>query len=185
MAKCEDSGEGARLVESLAERVMIALNDLCLKPDEREWGNTGWTQRVKSAVTRLAHDAGHKAYASRGVPEADGREWLYDVTWLDHSPKDDRLIRTILVLESEWSWSWKQIVYDFHKLLVARADLRVMVFQVSNESKWKETAHRLISLIEQHEQTSRGDRYLLSGWVQATRSFRHHEYVHGTTQTMG
>jgi hypothetical protein len=125
-------GEGN--VIDLESRVESALDQLCRNPSERSWKNTGWTQRLKSGLIQLAHEAGYKAYASKAAG-ADGGEWLYDLTWLDYSTENRILRRAILLLESEWIGKQEERDWDFHKLLLARADLRVMVFQVEDEEQ--------------------------------------------------
>jgi len=103
---------------------------------------------------------------------------VYDLTWLNYLPKERRLIRTVLVLESEWKWEQKEIDWDFHKLLVAKADLRVMVFQVPNLAAWQKAVERLNSLVCACEQSLPGDHYLLAGWIADVRRFKHCDYVY-------
>lgn len=162
----------------LESRIECALDGLCADPDERSWKNPGWTRQVKCALIRLAHGEGHRAYASE-VEGADGPEWLYDLTWLNYSREERVLKRAVVVLESEWSRDEKQVVWDFHKLLLARVDLRVMVFQARNDESCSKVITRLVGLVARHEQSQPGDRYLLSGWRRDSRSFCHHRHVIG------
>lgn len=61
------------------------------------------------------------------------QEYLYDLTVFEEkqSPRSevDFLVKTILVLESEWSGIFKGVMDDFQKLLVANAMNKVMVFK--------------------------------------------------------
>ena len=50
---------------------------------------------------------------------------LYDVTWLKH--ENDELVDAPLVAECEWG-NKRDIEYDFEKLLLARAGVRLMIF---------------------------------------------------------
>jgi hypothetical protein len=52
--------------------------------------------------------------------------WLWDMTWVELS--EGKLIDLPLALESEWLRTFDEILFDFEKLLVCRARLRVMIF---------------------------------------------------------
>lgn len=165
-------------MKELVEAVKRALDALCDEPDEREWGDPEWTDRVKSAVAGCDELKDLKAYAY-GVEHAAGKEWLYDLTCLDYSVEQDRLYRAVLVLECEWDPSLSGINYDFQKLLLARADLRLMVFQAKDAAGYEHVTSDLIDQVESFQQSSQGDRYLLSGWLADGRRFRHCFHVHG------
>ena len=163
---------------SLVRRVRGALSELCDRVDEPDWQDADWTREVKQAIVRLAADAGQPVYAS-GTHGVAGGEWLYDLTWLDYSPEARFLKRTILVLESEWDRDLAAIEEDFDNLLLARADLRVMVFQAKSAAEVQTVANRLVAIINACEQTESGDQYLLAGWMADCREFEHCEYTHG------
>ena len=57
----------------------------------------------------------------------DWGEWLYDVHWLAYD-EDRWLNRMALAAESEWG-DLDAIGSDFEELLVARATVRVMVYE--------------------------------------------------------
>ncbi len=167
----------------LASKIKEALDKLREEPDRRDWRNARWTQEILDAIVKLARDAGQEAYVSRKYKtEAHGNEWLYDLTWLEYSTQERRLTRAVAVLESEWSRSHNDIFYDFQKLLLARADLRVMVFQVYNMDQWHKVVKQFVSEIQDFEQSQANDRYLFSGWSNDLDRFEHTEYVHQPSQ---
>ena len=116
--------------------------------------------------------------------------WLYDVAWVefggeyaflkkdrhtaDHVPNFKRLV---LALESELNSRWPRwhVLTDFHKLLAARAELRVMV--------WDRDAipmSEAIKLLEPRLESADGSQegcWLLSGW--GRDGFKHVEYHNG------
>ena len=116
-------------------------------------------------------DSQCQLYASgvRRVEEgglADGGEWLFDVTCLRyHSDGYGYLKRVPLVAESEWSRRIDDIYSDFEKLLVACADVRVMVFDGAiwsgNDNKFDEFS----AYINKSEHAVAGDTYLLAAWM--------------------
>ena len=84
-------------------------------------GRREWTQTVKTTLCKLGKRLGCMTWAT-GVPKyCDGPEWLYDVVW-----GNSDLISVPMVAECEWG-DLGEIQYDFSKLLLARATVRVMV----------------------------------------------------------
>jgi hypothetical protein len=139
-------------------------------------GNEWWTSKVKRFVGEVAAENNYDVYASR-IDEDDvgkwlkGAEWLYDLTCLKYD-KDGYLEDIPLVLESEWG-DRRLVDADFQKLVVARADHRVMVMCVtSNENKEEE---KLINKLLQHVEKCRNstvrDRYMFACFDEKKRRF--------------
>ena len=107
----------------------------------------------------------YKVYASNRE-QNDSGEWLYDLTGIEE--EGDYFKSIPLVLESEWKWKNNQkkyegeILYDFRKLLVSRADHRVMVLEVESEKKEKEVVERLLQHVQKCRHSTEGDRYLFA-----------------------
>lgn len=86
-----------------------------------------WKAFTRAFKTRLCEIGKERDYqvAASSVEKVDYGEWLYDVTWLDY---DSEYLRNVpLVAEVEWG-NPSRIGDDFEKLLVARADLKLMIF---------------------------------------------------------
>jgi len=140
-------------------------NELC-KLDKTPLGKRAewWTKEVKNAVGRIAEQRGYPVYAS-GM----GGEWLYDLICLEY---EDEYLKSIpLVLESEWDKGG--VDADFQKLVVARADYRVMVMCVSsNENKEEEKLiNKLLQHVEKCRHSTVRDRYLFACWDEKKREF--------------
>ena len=86
---------------------------------------------------------------------AYGAEWLFDVTGLLYD-KDNYISRTVLVAESEWGPEL-EILNDFEKLLLARADVRVMVFDGTKSPGYQEIFEKFETRINRCEQSEQGD----------------------------
>ncbi len=56
------------------------------------------------------------------------REWLYDMLWYEYDDNEN-LKRIPFVLECEWAYSEVGVNYDFEKLLVTKADFKVIITQ--------------------------------------------------------
>jgi len=130
-------------------------------------GSPWWTKEVKNAVGRIAEQRGYSVYAS-GM----GGEWLYDLICLEY--EDEYLKGIPLVLESEWSRD--SVDADFQKLVVARADHRIMVLEVSDKKK-KEVIERLLQHVQKCRHSTIGDRYLFACWSEKERVFNCSVYV--------
>ena len=99
-----------------------------------------------------------------------GGEWLYDVTCLRYD-EDGYVYQVPLVAESEWGGP-DDITDDFTKLLLARADLRVMVFDggfFPEGDKFK----TLKPWIERCAMSFPGDAYLLAAWSRSKDGFEY------------
>ena len=99
-----------------------------------------------------------------------GGEWLYDFTCLDYD-HDGWVKRIPLVAECEWNIHEKnhdEVNEDFEKLLLARADVRLTIF---NGNPYHDRGQKSIlpnglkvfrTYIEKCEHTSTGDTYLFA-----------------------
>ena len=118
----------------------------------------------------------YAAYAAKVADEhRDGAEWLYDTTWLELD--DTGRIKSIpLVAECEWG-SQGEVEDDLQKLLVARATLRVMVYDP------KRTRGKLSRLLQEWSEAcpdTHGDTYLLIAYMEDDGGCRFEfEQVHG------
>ena len=144
--------------DRIVDEVRKALNGLFDEPDR------DWTRGVKSALCEACTNCNdeYQMYAGGVDVDVEGGEWLYDVTCLLYDANG--YIKHIpLVAESEWQ-GVDQINYDFEKLLLARADVRVMVFDGNywgaDDDKFEEFA----KYITKCDRTEPGDTYLLAAW---------------------
>ncbi len=136
-------------------------------------GSTKYTTQILTGLCRVGQRLGYSAYAAKVTDEhRDGPEWLYDTTWLE---LDDagRMKSIPLVAECEWG-SQGLSEDDLQKLLVARATLRVMVY---NQKRM--LAHRLLEWLEVCPD-AHGDTYLLIAYTEDDGGCRFEfEEVHG------
>ena len=125
-----------------------------------EWSNREWTQQVKDLLIRVGVEKGCIPY-----PHCGRGEFLYDVIWLQTTDGtvEGLLDHVPLVAEIEWG-SKGDVRYDFQKLLVARADVRMMIF---------EDQGRLLEELRAHvvRVAQNGDNYLLARYLAVERRF--------------
>ncbi|MCY4389848.1 MAG: hypothetical protein OXC18_22350 [Desulfurellaceae bacterium] len=134
--------------------------------------DTEWTTAIKTALCQAGHGLNYLVAASldrnrvvagcAGGP--DFGEWLFDLVWMFwHGEPQRQLNRICLVVESEWG-NRGDIMDDFEKLLVARSDVRLMIFQASNEVEVRKMFDLLEREAQGFEQSQAGDYYLLAGY---------------------
>ena len=146
-------------------------NDLVLVASQNGWlKDRAWTDGIHKHVAEIGHRYEYQVFASKNrCSEADAPECLYDHHWRLLTGESD-LVRIPLIMEVEWGFGektmWARIKEDFLKLVQARADLRVMVFQGRDV---KTTTDRLIELAKGFEGTQPGDQYFFAGWDAATQ----------------
>ena len=136
-----ESGLGDKATQALVRRVWeLGFDHPCVYPR----ATASWSGAKKFARERLREREGaHFWSRDRDREHSTLKEWLYDVAWVefggeyaflkkdrhtaDHVPNFKRLV---LALESELNSRWPRwhVLTDFNKLLAARAELRVMVW---------------------------------------------------------
>ena len=136
--------------------------------------NRAWTRFVTAELCKIAKDFGLTTCAS-GV--GDYGEWLYDVTWLEYesAKPTDGLIATHLVAECEWGYT-ADVIEDFQKLLLARASVRLMVFDGTTSLGSRGIAQLLAEQIRKFNLSQDEDGWLFASWEQsgeAEWSFRY------------
>ena len=123
-------------------------------------------ESVKAAICRACRDFDPllQPYATGvGDDVAEGNEWLYDVTCLRYDD-DGFLTRVALTAECEWGVQ-NQVYYDFEKLLLARADLRVMVFDGTRAPGYTEFFGIFSQYIGRCAHSVVGDQWLFVAWT--------------------
>jgi hypothetical protein len=141
-----------------------------------------WTRAIKTGLCGLAPRFNCHACAGQ-CKEADWREeWLYDLLWLRVHATEDRttVLDSPLVAEIEWGRHRYNgpIRHDFQKLLLARANLRLMVFQAPDSERGREIVGELVEQVGAYSGSRQGDRYLFAYYGTRTRRFEYRDYVH-------
>ena len=156
--------------------VCEGLNSLEVSKGE---GPRVWGRAVKTKLCEIGQGEFGCYVCASGVDEAANHgEWLYDVTWLEYERDSLKswpataLIEAHLVAECEWG-NFEEIVYDFEKLLLAHARVRLMIF----DHNWagvgsKEIVERLAGKVREFNGSHAEDTWLLADWEQEDWSFR-------------
>ena len=156
-----------KLARCLIQSVRNAFQGLNNWPDEEINSSTYWTTQLFSELDRLAEELDVDVrHNPKGNP--DWGEFLWDVCFLvtagrhpqgNFAPKHP-LKKVLLVLECEWERNTEKILFDFTKLLTARAELRVFVFCVDNE-RFEPILDAIKAAINAFTRVAKSDRYLI------------------------
>ena len=132
-------------------------------------GATGWTTAVNTTLCRIGREhfgVGVGTARDKVMPgtHLDHGEWLWDLTWCSENDQG-RMANLPLVAECEWALSSAAIVEDFQKLLVARADVRLMIHEHWTDREEipdpPAMANHLSEHIQAYQHTQPDDVYLL------------------------
>lgn len=116
----------------MTDKIINALKSVPCNIPQNE-GDTVWTRAVKQVLGDLGRNMGFQVCAG-GMGEEFESEWLYDLIW--YSENDEGCLCSVpLVVESEWGRQYKEIKLDFEKLLLARSQRKVMIFQATGDVK--------------------------------------------------
>ena len=153
--------------DRIVDGVLSAL-EACDSMKYSGWIRGPWTRGVSTELCRAGKELDLSVWASRvDQKHKDGGEWLFDVTWLEYGSELNSIpgLQSIpMAAECEWG-DWGAITDDFQKLLVSRADVRVMVcpgWTVVDDHDGRATAERMCKWISAFERTGIGDRYILA-----------------------
>lgn len=163
-------------IDSWEAEIVAGLRSIPERALSRDWSDARWTREVKRVVGEIGSRHGFDVCAS-GWPKLFESEWVFDLVWY-RNDKDNHLVSVPVVLECEWQLSFDAIKYDFEKLLVARAFLRVFVQQGRTKAAVDEVQRKLITLVSKFDGSARGDRYLFAGYDFKTTEFSFRPFVY-------
>ena len=157
-------------VSALAHCRQVTLEEIAQAIDNgrpNTWGDRDWTVGIKSSVAKLGRAAGWNICTSSVAGIERECEWLFDQTWYRN---ENGMLRELgLVLESEWG-DFPSVRYDFEKLLVARAPLKVMIY-CDEALECENSFAQLARGIFHYKHRDADDRFLLACWRGAKMQF--------------
>jgi hypothetical protein len=164
--------------DDLEKGIITEANRIADQGVGENWLSEGeWTKRLILGLSGLGHS--QRFYVcGRGCRAFGQGEWLYDLVWLKlESEKTGDITDVPMILESEWSPWPANIEEDFYKLLIGRAQHRVMIFQQSSAQALDKITERFRQIIRTFSGTRNGDRYLFLGFSGADKKFKAESYV--------
>lgn len=133
-----------------------------------------WTHDLKVILQKLGDKLLYITCAS-GFKKSVESEWLFDLTWYKQV---DKRLEIGLVMESEWLPSIDEIKHDFQKLLIARADHRLMIFTSPNKESFIKRIGEFEVAIQEFEYSLKGDRWLFIAFDNKGNLIEKKSYIH-------
>ena len=162
-------------IDEISKSVREALITVNSRLSGKGYGCGVWTKAIKTALCEIGNKFGYRV-AARDVDNAKDPEWLFDVVWMTLAWEPSRQLERIhLVVESEWG-NRSKIFDDFEKILVARSDVRLFIFEQSDKLKVEGVFNLLHREAQGFGQSQVGDYYLLAGYDCAESNFLWREF---------
>lgn len=155
-----------KALDEIEVAIRDAVDHVAREPGHAKWPDAAWTKKLKNKLAMLGQDRGFRAYASTAELANQG-EWLFDLTWADEPAGFLRAIP----LACELEWDPGGVDDDFQKLVVARADHRVMLFNFPPGCLRQLFLDRMLKNVTNFAWSRSTDRYLLGGWVEEDDKF--------------
>ena len=163
--------------------IQTALEAAAADLEKLPYTDDKWTRFIMTLLCKVGQDEKYYVCTSK-ADQADRSEWLFDLTWIKYD--ETQPIKLGLVLECEWGVGreeadkkFDKIEYDFQKLILARADLRCMIFWADDEAQARKDILRLLNQVQRFQMSEPGDNYLFCVVLGEERHFGFfHHYTH-------
>jgi len=154
-------------VKEILRKIVEELSNVSLRCRTGN-GAKPWTREIKSAICRIAKVSSSSPYDNKlyatNCDGADGGEWLFDLVWVREVRGGDwKLKDLILVMESEWSPSRDDQKYDFQKLIVAKARIKLFVFQEKGEQELLAAVGEFLEMAKTFRNLDESEFYIFAG----------------------
>jgi hypothetical protein len=164
-------GDAPLEMDVLAQTLLERVRPIAKAVEERnpQSSPTPWTRAVYQVLRELGCGLGFDVYSC--LPDCHG-EWLFDTVW---KRKTGDLA---LVAESEWAQATKEILYDFRKVLIAKAPIKLLVYDGGDEECCSQSIRNAIEeCMEAYSAHVPGESYLLVSFG-PTSQYAHSFTVH-------
>ncbi len=162
-----ESDIATAIINCLGEKTSLFFSYL-IRPER--------TRFVKRELIKLGHKSGFKVYAN-GLTNEDlieideefvNREWLYDIHWFTNGKEPYSVESLPLVVECEWNprrkgdgkIPYSGVKYDFQKLVVANAELRLMIFIIKKDNELAVLGKYFDDVIQNYKHLNQGAKFL-------------------------
>jgi hypothetical protein len=149
------------------------------------------TRFIKKLLIKLGHELKFKVYANRlnkeDLQEINqpfvNREWLFDIHFYTDSNEPYSVESLPLVAECEWNPRRKGdsivpfsgIKYDFQKLIVSNAELRLMIFKIKKSSDLAQLETYFKNTINNYRHLENNAQFLFVAFDDKTNSFHYQQ----------
>lgn len=107
--------------------------------DSKAKSRKEWTGYFFDSLVDIGIENGLKIYthsSNKKIPQNKGEtiEWLFDLCWSNEGDKWIENYKGLkLICESEWNMNKEDVLYDFQKLAVGKAEIKIMIVQYDDK----------------------------------------------------
>ena len=152
-------------LNEIEQRILEELNEfskLYFSADNKDRSGKFVTKSILKRVGDIGKDLKFDVCAS-GFKDIFYGEWLYDMVWYKEEKVTEYLLEVVLVLECEQAYGIPDIKYDFEKLLLANAKMRIMIC-LAGKTPVDEIKNYFIKAVEAYKGLNKGSRILALIW---------------------
>lgn len=137
--------------------------------------NTAWTIAIKNVLKKVAKKIDNDCLvATNKISDTDCGEWLFD--FVIYKETEGSLYELILIAECEWHSNYtteyyQDLKYDFEKLLVAKSEHKLFIFELESQEEAILIIDNLIGIIKKFKHTYPNERYLFATWIKTMQKF--------------
>ena len=165
-----------RQYDAIEKQIIKILKTIPKESSRLKWsGARPWTRQIKNKICKLG-EKDRYCYVCASGDNTDWEEWLYDVTWLKLD-RNKSIRYSSLVLECEWGNAYEEIYNDFAKLLLARAQHRIMIFEGKSKDDILNIMRKLKKETTNFRDSTPKDRYLFAGYDNSRNTFEFDLFV--------
>ena len=164
-----------RLIEEKLTEDSWVIGDMDDKP-------SNWTRAINNLLKGVAKSLYKNCLiACKQTDIRDCSEWLFD--FVCYTENQFGLDTVLFVAESQWMNQWHKdrnfddIKFDFEKLILARSEIRIMVFEANDQNEIQNYIARLNNIVTNCRLTQINDRYMYVAWNLATLNFHIDLYI--------
>ena len=159
------------MMDHLEKQIAHVLDGVSAEDRKRGGLQNGeWTGLIKERLCALGQSLGYGVDAAK-CKGADHDECMFDLIW---AADKEEFREMPLAMECVLSTNCDDIFKDFEKLLIAKAQHKLFVFQQCNDKEVTRVTKDLSAEARKFRPKLPEERYMLAGWSSERRSFIYH-----------
>lgn len=130
----------------LLDKICFGFNEVQKKDIT---GRSIWTNAFKEVLISIGKETKFKVCTTlrnKNDQRIDWGEWLFDLCW---SKVENGIFKGLkLICECEWNMDNDDLLDDFYKLIVGKADIKLMIVQYNQPEQFKQIRKRFEETVD-------------------------------------
>jgi len=139
--------------------------------------NKEWTIAIKTILEKINQNFFHNKIATSNLQNTESGEWLFDFVIYEEN-KENYLNKLNLIAEIEWrnyNEYFPQLKYDFEKLLIAKCNYKLFIFEVDDNDELEDHTSKLSKILSNYNENNifaENEKYYLIIWNRKDQIFK-------------